>query len=155
MLTGIILAGGKSSRMGVDKAFLHGGVSRLSKELRKSGCGRIIVMCGSSDREELFTEECAIDQGESLGESLQILLSALEGEIQLASCDSIHADADFFSTLKGVPLDQNGKRQPLLARFVLPLPYTDSNKISDIFETIPSCEGGIKASNANYPRDLR
>ena len=155
MLTGIILAGGKSSRMGADKAFLHGGVSRLSKELRKSGCERIIVMCGSSDREELFAEECAIDQGETLAESLQILLSTLHGEIQLVSCDAIHADADLFSSLKGVPLDQTGKRQPLLARFELPLPHTTSKKISDIFETIPSCEGGLKASNANYPRDLR
>lgn len=155
MLTGIILAGGKSSRMGEDKAFLRGGVTRLAEELRKSGCDRIIVMCGSSERKELFSEECVIDQGETLAESLMIVLSKLQGEIQIAPCDAIHADAEFFSSLNGVPLDQTGNRQPLLARFLLPLPENTSNKISDIFKQIPSCEGGIKASNANYPRDLR
>ena len=155
MLTGIILAGGKSTRMGEDKAFLRGGVARLAEELRNAGCSQIIVMCGTKERSKLFSEECVEDAGETLAESLKILLGSLEGEIQLSPCDAILADAEFFSSLTGVPLDQNGSRQPLLARFHLPLPRINSDRITEMFAHIPSCPGGKKAINANTPEEFK
>lgn len=155
MLTGIILAGGKSTRMGEDKAFLKGGVARLAEELRNAGCTRIIVMCGTKERSELFAEECVVDAGKTLAESLKILLGTLEGEIQLAPCDAVLADAAFFTSINGVPLDQNGSRQPLLARFHLPLPLINSDKITELFAPLPSCPGGIKATNVNTPEEFK
>ena len=155
MLTGIILAGGKSTRMGEDKAFLKGGVARLAEEMRNAGCSRIIVMCGIKERSNLFNEECVEDAGETLAESLKILLDSLEGEVQLSPCDAVLADAEFFSSLTGVPSDQNGSRQPLLARFNLPLLKITSNKISEMFAHIPSCPGGKKATNVNTPEEFK
>jgi molybdopterin-guanine dinucleotide biosynthesis protein A len=155
MLTGIILAGGKSTRMGKDKAFLRGGVIRLAEELRNAGCSRIIVMCGTKERSDLFSEECIEDTGETLAESLKIVLDSLEGEIQLSPCDAVLADAEFFSSLTGVPLDQNGSRQPLLARFHLPLPHINSDRMTEMFAHIPSCPGGIKATNVNTPEEFK
>ena len=43
MKTGIILAGGKSTRMGEDKALVNSNVKRLSAELKKAGCNRIVI----------------------------------------------------------------------------------------------------------------
>ena len=47
--------------MGEDKSLLNSNVERLSKELEASGCERVIVMCGSGDRADLFPGECHID----------------------------------------------------------------------------------------------
>ena len=70
MQTGIILAGGKSTRMGEDKSLIHSNVERLANEMRKSGCEHILVMCGDLDRVDLFQEECIVDSKDSLAESL-------------------------------------------------------------------------------------
>ena len=94
MQTGIILAGGLSSRMGQDKSLINSNVSRLANELRSAGCSRIIVMCGTAERMDLFEEECVIDSKETLAESLYDFISQLTGKIQLAPCDAYLADAD-------------------------------------------------------------
>jgi len=154
MLTGIILAGGKSTRMGEDKAALFDNVSRLSKELKLAGCDNIIVMCGDESRINLFDEDCVVDRGFCLAESLRFVLSSLTGEIQLAPCDAYLADCELFERIAGVPVDQNGFRQPLLSRFMLPFEGVESNKLTDMFSHLPSCEGGLKASNANTPEEL-
>ena len=117
MQTGIILAGGLSSRMGQDKSLINSNVSRLANELRSAGCSRIIVMCGTTERMDLFEEECVIDSKETLAESLYDFISQLTGKIQLAPCDAYLADADLFSKIDGVPTDDLGNRQPLLAKF--------------------------------------
>ena len=122
MQTGIILAGGLSSRMGQDKSLINSNVSRLANELRSAGCSRIIVMCGTAERMDLFEEECVIDSKETLAESLYDFISQLTGKIQLAPCDAYLADADLFSKIDGVPTDDLGNRQPLLAKF-------DTNKV--------------------------
>ena len=154
MHTGIILAGGKSSRMGEDKSLINSNVERLANEMRKAGCDRIIVMCGSKDRAELFDEECVADSKESLAESLLDLIAKIRGTIQLAPCDAYLADSILFSKIKGVPTDDYGNRQPLLARLFDNSALTSSEKISEMFKKIPSCEGGIKARNTNTPEEL-
>ena len=113
MQTGIILAGGLSSRMGQDKSLINSNVSRLANELRLAGCSRIVVMCGTAERMALFEEECVIDSKETLAESLYDFVSQLSGKIQLAPCDAYLADADLFSkidgdedTIMGLPIKQ-------------------------------------------------
>tara|TARA_B100000767_G_C19735007_1_gene523483 strand:- start:709 stop:1209 length:501 start_codon:yes stop_codon:yes gene_type:complete len=155
MKTGIILAGGNSSRMGEDKSLIHSNVSRLSKELKLSGCSRIIVMCGTQERSTLFDEECVIDSSPTLAESLLDLLSKINGVVQLAACDAYLADAELFSIINGVPIDDRGRRQPLLANFDSGAKLEFSLKISEVFKNLPSCEGGIKARNTNTPSELK
>jgi molybdopterin-guanine dinucleotide biosynthesis protein A len=155
MKTGIILAGGHSSRMGKDKSLINSNVARLSKEMKKAGCTRIIVMCGTEERSSLFGEECVPDSSKTLAESLLYLLSEIKGRVQLAPCDAYLADAEFFSAIDGVPTDDAGKRQPLLANFDVKTKLERSVKVSEVFRNLPSCEGGLKARNTNTPSQLK
>ena len=54
MVTALILAGGKSTRMGQDKALMAGGVERLMAAAQSSGVDQIITLCGSIERVALF-----------------------------------------------------------------------------------------------------
>ena len=141
--------------MGEDKSLLNSNVERLSRELEASGCGRIIIMCGDESRADLFTGECHIDTKDTLAESLFELVSVIQGSIQLAPCDAYLADEQLFSKIRGVPMDDKGKRQPLLARLTSDNELIQSQKISEMFQNIPSCEGGFSARNINTPEEFR
>ena len=141
--------------MGKDKSLLNSNVERLSRELKASGCERIIIMCGSEERSDLFLGECHIDTKETLAESLFELISDLHGTIQLAPCDAYLADEELFSRIRGVPVDDDGNRQPLLARIENQNELIQSQKVSQMFQNIPSCEGGIKARNVNTPEEFK
>ncbi len=141
--------------MGEDKSLLNSNVERLYRELQASGCGRIIIMCGSEDRTDLFLGECHIDTKETLAESLFELISTLPGTIQLAPCDAYLADQELFSKIRGVPVDDEGNRQPLLARIESQNELTRTKRISEMFQNVPSCEGGIKARNINTPEEFK
>ena len=134
MQTGIILAGGKSKRMGQDKSLINSNVNRLANELRLAGCTRVVVMCGTTERATLFDEECVIDSKETLGESLFEFVSGLSGLIQLVPCDAYLADAELFSRITGVPIDDFGNRQPLLAKFDSSQRILRSKKVSEMFK---------------------
>ncbi len=155
MVTGIIIAGGNSTRMGSDKSLLNSNVERLNSELEQFGCNRIITMCGSVERIELFSGECMPDSKENLARSLLDIISTIEGEIQLVACDAYLADSELFHRITGVPCDDNGNRQPLLARIKSGEQLVHSDKISEVFAQIPSCEGGIKARNFNTPEEFK
>jgi len=155
LLTGIILAGGSSTRMGRDKALISKVVDRLEAELKESGCEQVFVMCGSEDRRGLFKQDCLVDSGSCLAESLAIIIDYLAGEIQLAPCDAYLADAELFASIDGVPIDHLGNRQPLMAKITDKGVLRKSNKIQEMFENIPTCDGGTKARNFNYPADLK
>ena len=161
MYTALILAGGSSVRMGSDKAFLGGGVERLCSELKKSQCNRIIVLCGDESRTELFSEECWPDPNEdmSVAEILRWAIARLEGELQIVPCDAFFADHRLFSLLKyGVPLDANGRRQPLLARLQTSDDLGSSARVEEMFAYLPSQDLGVHgklAMNVNSPDGLR
>ena len=57
MTTALIFAGGKSSRMGRDKAAMYGGVARLIDECSKAGISKIITLCGAEERKSAFSGE--------------------------------------------------------------------------------------------------
>tara|TARA_B100000614_G_scaffold100787_1_gene90577 strand:- start:5048 stop:5407 length:360 start_codon:yes stop_codon:yes gene_type:complete len=112
-------------------------------------------MCGSAERMALFDEECIIDSKESLAESLFDFITELSGSVQLAPCDAYLADAELFSNTNGVPTDDFGKRQPLLAKIEDLGQLRNSKKISEMFQDIQSCDGGIKARNINTPEEFK
>ena len=63
MTTVVILAGGKSERMGQDKeTLILGGVERIQKLVNQIGEYRIITLCGDKERETLFSGEVWPDQ---------------------------------------------------------------------------------------------
>ena len=50
----IILAGGKSTRMGEDKALMFDNTSRIQKIAENLGVKDCIILCGNKNRKELF-----------------------------------------------------------------------------------------------------
>jgi molybdopterin-guanine dinucleotide biosynthesis protein A len=161
MYTALILAGGSSVRMGSDKAFLGGGVTRLCSELKKGKCNQIIVLCGDESRAGLFSEECWPDPAKkiSIAEILRWAIAKLEGEIQIVPCDAFFADHRLFSVLKyGVPLDDNARRQPLLARLQASDDLGSSSRVEEMFAYLPSQDLGDLgklAINVNSPAELK
>ena len=141
--------------MGEDKSLKNSNVIRLAKEMESLGCERVIVMCGGSERLELFGLESIPDSAETLGESIFELVSQLEGRIQLAPCDAYLADSELFAQINGVPVDDKGIRQPLLANFDSKDMIVKSSKISEIFKSFPTCSGGLKARNTNTPAEFK
>ena len=161
MYTALILAGGSSVRMGRDKAFLEGGVERIINELKKDNCERIIVLCGTESRVELFSEECWPDPSSnmSVADILRWAIEKLEGVVQVVPCDAFLADQRLFSLLEyGVPLDKGGRRQPLLARLKACDDLGSSSRVEEMFAYLPSLELGADAKlavNINSPDDLK
>jgi len=153
-VTGIIIAGGKSTRMGKDKSLLNQNVSRIQTELGKVGCESVYIMCGSKERIALFDGNCVPDSKSNLAQSLLDLIKDIEGEIQLVPCDAYLVDAEFLQNINGVPVDDNGERQPLLARITDKALLVNSDKITEVFENIQSCGGGLKARNFNTPEEF-
>tara|TARA_B110000444_G_scaffold261557_1_gene315277 strand:+ start:1585 stop:2079 length:495 start_codon:yes stop_codon:yes gene_type:complete len=121
MVTVLLLAGGKSLRMGQDKALMEKGVEYLHSIAIKAGVDRIVTLCGAIGRESLFEGEVWPDPKmcTSLSEVLQWAFSEINDSIQLISCDSFNLKQDGLEFLLasggGVPLDDQGRRQPLLA----------------------------------------
>ena len=95
------------------------------------------------------------EKGNFNGKDIVELVSNIEGSIQLAPCDAYLADAELFSRIDGIPLDDSGDRQPLLAGFEANVSMRISEKISNVFEELPSCEGGIKARNINTKEQFK
>ena len=58
----IILAGGKSARMGEDKALMFDNTSRIQKIAENLGVKDCIILCGNKNRKELFQGNVWADQ---------------------------------------------------------------------------------------------
>ena len=164
MTTILLLAGGKSTRMGQDKAMMNGGVNRLLSIYSQLGAQRIITLCGERSRIELFEGEVWPDPDEVTGplELIKWCLTKIEGDIQLIPCDAfnlLETGADWLLNQEsGVPVDSSMQRQPLMSRIT----NRDSidikaTTLNDLFAKFPSLQDdnySSQFSNFNNKSEL-
>jgi len=130
-VTGIVLAGGKSSRMGTDKALLDiGGRSAAARALDMLAplTDATLVVASADNRERLGAVRCVTDKAPGMG-PLMGLATGLESshtEINLAvACDIPEIQADLvyrmLAEIDGkdivVPSFTEGRYEPLLALY--------------------------------------
>ncbi|RJU82256.1 MAG: hypothetical protein DWC09_02605 [Candidatus Poseidoniales archaeon] len=163
MVTVLLLAGGESRRMGADKALMHGGVERLRQLAIECHAERTITLCGSIERENMFNGEVWADPltCETLSEVIEWALSLIEGDVQLICCDAFNLESDGLQQLilsgGGVPVDEVGNRQPLLAN--CPEGWSvgeNDGTVSSLFQELESLDLGLlsyQMKNFNLPDD--
>lgn len=163
MVTVLLLAGGKSRRMGTDKALMRGGVERLRQLAIQCHADRIVTLCGIKERERMFKGEVWVDPLAcgTLSEVIEWALSLIEGDVQLICCDAFNLEKDglqrLISSGGGVPIDEEGNRQPLLAN--CPKEWTMSKSdgtVSSLFQELESLDLGLlsgQMKNFNSPED--
>jgi len=165
-VTALVFAGGKSRRMGEDKATMFGGVDRLCEVLEQAGVERVVVLAGSEERTSLFSQEAVADPegAEGLHQVVHWAWERFEGPLLLVPCDAFLlnvAAVDFLLqhvTEGAVPLDENGQRQPLFA--VIPadaLLPENASSVGELLAAIPSVKPGLHGeafTNFNTPAEV-
>lgn len=164
MTTAVILAGGKSSRMGQDKAVMFGGVARIRAECMAADITRIITLCGAKERRFDFPGEVWPDPENcnNLVEILHWTFAKIDGGILLIPCDAFSLTAKGIAEINNmadcVPVDEHGIRQPLHAKIVnRRLLNWQGKSINELFAGYPSfrSDGFVSEfNNFNTPRDL-
>ena len=165
-MVAVILAGGTSRRMGEDKASMYGGVERLQACLNEAGVERCVVLCGPEKRKHLFAGEVMADPPHinGLHRIIAWVRERLEATVLLVPCDAFLLTPEAVSALVtsapngGVPLDEQGRRQPLFAFLPASLLLDQSaESVTTMLESLPSVELPEHASaftNFNRPGDL-
>ena len=158
----LILAGGKSTRMGEDKALLFDSVNTLSDILTSRG-HRVIVACGSEERAALFHAECWFDPDDStsLGEVVHAFVQQYDEEIQLFPCDMYNLDKEaieaILAQLPGVPIDMHGQDQFTLARIPQGCNLLASKSLKHLFSELDRNQMGSlgdRLENFNSPNQI-
>lgn len=158
----LILAGGKSIRMGRDKALLYDFVNQLSQKLISRGT-RVIVACGRQNRATLFKSECWFDPADSssLADVVRAFVQEHDEEIQLFPCDMYNLDDEAIDAIlaqaPGVPVDQEGSDQYTLARIPKGCTFSTSSSLKGLFsdfERNPMDFLGRRLENFNSPTQI-
>ena len=119
----IILAGGKSTRMGEDKALMFDNTSRIQKIAGKLGVNDCIILCGNEDRKRLFQGKVWPDpiSVDGVLDAIIWVSKQIKGRIQLIPCDCFKIQQNGLEYLlrmnDSLPVDEYGIKQPLLANF--------------------------------------
>ena len=158
----LILAGGKSIRMGRDKALLYDSVNQLSQKLTSRGT-RVIVACGSPNRANLFNSECWFDPADALplADVLRAFVQVHDEEIQLFPCDMYNLDDEAIDAIlaqaSGVPVDRDGRNQFTLARIPKGCMFSTSSSLKGLFsdfERNPMDFLDRRLENFNFPTQI-
>lgn len=151
-ITGIILAGGKSSRMGKDKGLCEykgRALVTYAIEVLKPLCGRIIICANNQEEYNVFGFEVFPDEIKGIGPMGGILSGLKQSETEhnlVLSCDTPFVTGDLFQRLIQhieknqivVPFHQDGKLEPLAA-------YYATNVIAELAQCVES--GDYKMMN--------
>ena len=158
----LILAGGKSTRMGEDKALLFASVNTLTGILTLQDC-RVVVACGGEERAGLFDAECWFDpiDSTSLGEVVHAFVQQHDEEIQLFPCDMYNLDEEAIEAIlaqpPGVPIDLNGQDQYTLARIPQGCNLPSSKSLKHLFSKLDRNQMewlGDRLENFNSPDQI-
>ena len=158
----LILAGGKSTRMGEDKALLFDSVNTLT-DILTSRDHRVIVACGGEERAVLFHAECWFDPEDStsLGEVVHAFVQQYDEEIQLFPCDMYNLDKEAIEAIlaqpPGVPIDMNGQDQYTLARIPQGCNLPSSKSLKHLFSKLDRNQMewlGDRLENFNSPDQI-
>tara|TARA_B100000214_G_C23954168_1_gene621926 strand:+ start:1349 stop:1858 length:510 start_codon:yes stop_codon:yes gene_type:complete len=164
MTTYVILAGGKSSRMGQDKSLMERGTNRIYEICKSIGDSRIITLCGDESRIDFFEGEVWPDPIDLSGvlEIIKWCLNNIEDKIQLIPCDAFNLEKEAINWLNNfenaTPVDCLGNRQPLLSIISnKDLINFSASNIREFFHDIPSVineELALQFNNFNTEEDL-
>ena len=158
----LILAGGKSTRMGQDKALLYDSTNILSKKLKALGC-RVIIACGSRKRADHFESDCWFDppHTNSLGEVIYAFVAEHDEEVQLFPCDMYRLDDGALATIlvqsPGVPIDGEANEQFTLTRIPAQSNLPEAMSLSELFSGLGRNNLnslGNRLENFNHPDQI-
>lgn len=184
-ITGIILSGGKSSRMGTEKGLVNykgKALIEYSVEALSSFCDHLLISSGN-DAYSYLGLPIIPDEIPNCGPigGIYSCMKAFPSDIYLvASCDVPHIDSQVFKHLLEslgefqavIPIDSKGKKQPLVACYssdCFPVFQKELqegklkmmkllSKLDVYYQPIRQQENGLSSNlffNANTPEDLQ
>ena len=151
----IILAGGKSARMGEDKALMFDNTSRIQKIAENLGVKDCIILCGNKNRKELFQGNVWEDpiSVDGILDTIIWISKQIKGRIQLIPCDCFQIQQngiEYLLRMNGsLPVDENGLKQPLLANFYPENISLEGETLNEIFSDLSVDNGFDEPSQFN------
>ena len=151
----IILAGGKSSRMGEDKALMFDNTSRIQDIAEKLGVNDCIILCGDEKRKSLFQGNVWVDpiSVDGILDTIIWISKQIKGRIQLIPCDCFQIQQNGLEYLLGMndslPVDEYGIKQPLLANFNAKNIRLEGATLNEIFSDLAVDNGFDEPSQFN------